>query len=329
MSLFSSRAIRTARLFAVLLIVYSGVSLSATSDYPAKPVRLVVGTAAGANADIVARAIATPLTELLGQQVIVDNRSGAAGNLAAEVTARSSADGYTLLFGTQSLAINANLYRQLNYDALRDLAPVAAVAALPFVLVVNMSVPVQNARDFIALARSKPGQFSYSSSGAGSSQHLCAELFSQLAKIKLVHVPYKTNIEALSAVIRGEVSSCFSGIPETDKLVRSGKVRALGVTSSTRHPSLPDVPALAEVLPGFECYAWYGIFAPAGTPAQIITRLNAEIGRVLQRPDMKERLTLMGSIATRDNTPQAVGTMLRNDIAKWGQVIKAAGIPRD
>jgi len=295
-------------------------------QYPAKPVRLVVGFTAGASIDIVARAIAQPMGESMGQQVVVDNRPGAGSNIGSEIVAKSPPDGYTILIVNNGFAISQSLYQKLNYDALRDLTAVSQVTAMPHLLGVHPSLPAKNIKELIALATAKPGMLSFASSGVGVSDHIAGELFKYMTGIKMVHVPYKGGPQAATDVASGQVDMWFGGLPSIMPFVKSGRLRALAVTSLQRSPALPDVPTMNEAgVPGYEVILWYGIFAPAATPREIVQRLNAEIVKALNLREVRERFATLGLTAV-GSPPEQFDKFFRAEIDKWGKVVRAAGL---
>ena len=295
--------------------------------YPIKPIRIIVSLPPAGTTDIVARLVAQKLTEALGQTVIVDNRPGGGTTIGNAVAARAAPDGYTLLYSGSSLATTVPLYRNLPYDPVRDLTPIGPVGQSFFVLAVHPSLPVHSVRELISLARAKPRQISYASAGAGTITHLTVELFLANAKIELLHVPYKGGAPAILALVSGQVETIFNPIAEILPHVRAGgRVRTLAVTSPKRAPDLPDVPTLAESgLPGATVATWSGLYAPAGTPLPIIERLNAEVNRLLQMPDVRERFQA-GGLVPVSGTPAAMGDYLKAEIERWTKVVKEAGI---
>ncbi len=299
---------------------------AAAQNYPVKTVRIIVGFPPGGATDIATRAIAQKLTESLGQQVIVDNRPGAASNIGAELAARSAPDGYTLFMGSVSLSINPSLYSKLAYDPLRDLAGVAHVATTPFMLVTHPSMPVKNVKEFVAFAKARPGDVNYVTSGAGSGAHLFMELFSSLAGVKMTSVHYKGQAPATVDVLAGQVPAQFDNIITLYPLSKMGKLRALGVSTAQRSPLAPEVPTVAEAgVPGYDADAWFGLFVPAATSKDIIARLNAEVMKGLAAPDMRERLRSFGA-TPGSGTPEQFNALFRNEIAKWAKVVKSAGV---
>ncbi|HEV7820182.1 MAG TPA: tripartite tricarboxylate transporter substrate binding protein [Burkholderiales bacterium] len=300
---------------------------AAPPNYPNKPVRLIAANSAGGGLDIVARAISPKLAAVFGYQVVVDNRAGAAGSLASEITAHAPADGHTVMVGSLGgLAVNTNLYKGLNYHPLRDLAPVTFATSQSNVLVVNPSVPVKTVHELIALLRAQPGKLTYGSSGAGNAGHLAAELFKIMTKTEMVHVPYKGGAPAMIDLIAGQVQVVFSSAPTAVPQVKAGKVRGIAVTTLRRSTALPELPTLAESgLPGYEADNWYGIVTTAGTPRPIVDYLNAEIVRAMQTADVKELLFKQG-LEVHTSTPAEFGAYMKSEFDKWAKVIKDAGI---
>ncbi len=318
---------RFARLAAAALCVGLAAGIAcAQSDYPHKPIRIVVPVAAGGGTDYTARLIGQKLGEAWGQSVIVDNRPGAAGNLGVEIVAKAQPDGYTLVMPITSFPINPSLYARLPFDTVKDFAPVVLAALAPLLLVINPSVPAQSVKDLVALAKAKPGAMNYANSGSGTTAHLAGELFKRMGGVEIVNIPYKGGGPAVIDLIAGQVQIYFSTIPAALQQVKAGKLRALAVTSSKRVPELPDMPTVSESgLPGFEVVGWFGLFAPAGTPQAVIIRLNGEIKKILNAPESRERLSGHGLIPG-GGTPQELGQFLQAEIAKWGQLIKETGI---
>ncbi len=300
--------------------------LSAQS-YPTKTVRLVVPFSPGGSTDVTARILAQKLTEAWRQQVIVDNRAGAGGNIGAESVARAAPDGYTLLLATTGvMAINHKLYKSLPYDSLKDLAPVTQIGGLPLILIVHPSLPAKSVRDLVAMAKAKPGSLSFASSGVGSATHMTAELFRMMAGVNMVHVPYKGSGQAMTDLISGQVGVAFDQITSSIGHVQSGKLRALAVTSAKRFPSVPNLPTVAEAgVAGYESVSWNGIAAPARTPREIIDRIQGEVARALQQADMKERF-LKDGIEPIGSTPEQFAAHIRSERAKWEKVVDRAGI---
>lgn len=298
----------------------------AQQTYPNKPVRVIAASSPGSAVDIVARIIAPKLGERLGQQVVIDNRAGAGGNLGAEIAANAAPDGYNLFMGTPAQTINPGLYRALNYDLVRDFAPVSLVTTGHYSIVVHPSLPVKSVRELIALARTKPGQLLYASAGNGNATHLAAALFSSLTQVDLVHVPYKGSGPALTDLIGGQVQLMFSNLTAALPYVKSGRLRALAVTGEKRSPAAPELPTVMEAgVPGYAVISWFGIMTPAGTPREIVMRLNSEIGQVMRSPDIRKRLATDGAEPTF-TTPEKFGDFIKAEIAKWTKVIRDAKI---
>ena len=297
--------------------------LARAQAYPTHTIRLIAGFPPGSATDIVARLIAAPLSQRLGQQVIVENKPGAGSNLAAEFVAKAAPDGYTLLAMTITTAVNETLYTGLGFDFARDIVPVVRTFESPNVLAVNPSVPAKTLPEFIAYAKANPGKINYASFGIGSAPHMNGELFDMMADVKMVHVPYRAN--PLPDLLSGQVQAIFSPMPVTIGAIRGGKLRALAVTSAKRSDALPDVPTVAETVPGFNAGIWHGIGAPKGTPPEVIAKLNKEINVVLADPKMKEQLAKYGG-APVGGTPEEFAKLISDEVAKWGKVIKTANI---
>ena len=301
-------------------------NVAAQYVYPSRAIRLIVPAAPGGGTDFTARMIAQKLTESMGQTVIVDNRPGAAGNIGVEIAAKASPDGYTLVMPITSFSINPHLYAKLPFDTIKDFAPVVLASSAPLFLVINPSVPAKSVSELIAVAKSKPGQLNYANSGNGTTAHLAGELFKKMAGVNLVSVPYKGGGPAVIDLIAGHVQIYFSTIPAALAHVQAGKLRGVAVTATKRVNLIPDVPTVAESdLPGFEVVGWFGIFAPAATPKPIIARLNQEINAVLRTPETQKRFAGEGLIPG-SGTPEELGNFLRAELAKWGALIKEAGI---
>lgn len=307
------------------LLSLSGLACHA-QNYPAKPVRLLIGFSPGGGADIVARSLTPRMTEALGQQVVVENRPGANGIIAAEVAAKSPPDGYTLLIAPGNYAFAPAMVAKLPFDMTTAFAPVGQIAETPLLAVVHPSLPVRNIAQLLALAKSRPGQLTYASGGIGGSGHLATELLRSLTQVDLVHVPYKGNGAAITDLIGGQVSMCFCTLPSVITHARSGRLRALAVTTARRSAAAPDIPTLAEAgVKDYDMSQWYGLLAPAGTPAAIIERLNAEVGKALNHPETRNRLQGEGA-EPAGGTAQAFGAFFRAEIAKWTRVVQKAGI---
>jgi tripartite-type tricarboxylate transporter receptor subunit TctC len=293
--------------------------------YPTRPVRIIVGFAPGGTADIVARLIAQWLSERLGQPFVVENRTGAATNIATEAVVRAPADGYTLLFVTTSNAINATLYEKLNFNFMRDIAPVAGVTRVPNVFVVNPSVPATTVPEFIAYAKANAGKLSMASGGIGSTGHVSGELFKMMTGLNIEHVPYRGGAPALTDLLAGQVQVYFSPMPAAIEYIRAGKLRALAVTTAARSEALAEIPTLGEFVPGYEASAWEGIGAPKNTSAEIVEKLNTEVNAALGDPKMKARLADLGGTPLV-GSPADFGKLIADETEKWAKVIKFAGI---
>jgi len=305
----------------------AAVSTAFAQNYPTRTVRVVVPYAAGGNTDIVARLIAQHLTTGWGQQVIVDNRPGGATNIGAEFVARAQPDGYTLLMGGASNAINMTLFRKPPYDTQKDFAPVVLCTVGANLLTVHPSVPAKNLRELMGLARAKPGQLNFASSGIGSSNHMAGELFKLMAKIDIAHVPYKGNAPALADLTGGHIEMGFAGITAQIPLIKAGKLRAIALSSRERFPAVPDIPTFHESgLPGYQSSTWFGLLAPAGVPAEIVRKINADVAKVLARPDVKQRLEVDGQIGGGQPSEE-FAKFIREEIEKYAKVIKAAKVP--
>jgi len=313
--------------FASLAMATSGLALA--QGWPSRPIRYIVPFPPAGATDITARITADRITGPLGQPVIVENRPGAAGNVGTAMVAKAAPDGYTILQLTVAQSISQTLYTKLDYNLERDLEPVALIAMVPNVMEVNPSVPAHTVQEFIALAKSKPGQIFFASSGSGTSIHMSAEMFKMMTGVDIIHVPYKGSGPALTDLVGGQVSVMWDNLPSSISFIKSGKLRALAVTSATRFPELPDVPTMQEAgVPGFEATAWFGIVAPKGTPKEIITRINSEVNRALETPEVKEKMLRQGAVAT-PRTPEQFGEFIRNEVAKWAKVVKASGAKVD
>jgi tripartite-type tricarboxylate transporter receptor subunit TctC len=298
-----------------------------SDSYPTRPIRFIAANAPGGGLDITARAISPKLSAVLGQQVIVDNRAGAAGSVASEIVAKSAPDGYTIMVGSiGGLAVNTHLYKGLGYDPLRDLAAITWAVSGSNVLVVHPSVPAKSVKELIAYAKAQPNKLSYGSSGAGNAGHLAAELFNGMAGVKMVHIPYKGGAPAMIDLLAGQVQLIFSSAPTAVPQVKNGKIRGLAVTTAKRSVVLPDLPTVSESgLPGFEADNWYGVVTTMKTPRPIIDRLNVEIVRALHAPDVTQLLLTQG-LEVRTSTPQEFGAYIKSEYSKWGKVIRTAGI---
>jgi len=299
--------------------------IARAQTYPARPVRIIVGYTPAGGADITARLLGQWLSDRLRQPFIVENRPGANSNIATEALVRAAADGYTLSLVSAACAINATLYEKLNFNFIRDTVPVAGIIRLPNVMEVNPSFPARSVPEFIAYAKANPGKVNMASGGSGTSQHLTGELFKTVIGVNMVHVPYRGGAPAISDLIGGQVQVYFGVLSASIEYIRTGKLRALAVTTATRSPALPDVPVVADFVPSFEASDWYGIVAPKNTPAEIIDRLNKEINASIPDPIMKARLADMGGTALA-GSPADFGKLIADETEKWGKVIKFANI---
>ena len=312
---------------AALLAACSGGA--AAQAYPAKPVRIVVPSSAGGGTDIVARIVAPELSKRLGQQVIIDNRPGAGTMIGIEIAAKSPPDGYTLLMGLSTLAINSALYKKVPYDPVKDFAPVTVAVSSASIIVVHPSVPARTVKELIAFARARPGQMNYASAGSGTYPHMTMELFLSMAKLKMVHIPYKGTGPAMIDIVAGHTSvmaaTILTGMPQ----IRAGRLRPLGISSAARSAIAPEIPTVSEAgLPGFESVQWYGLLAPAQTPQEIVTRLHAEMARILQQPEVKERFAGDGADPV-GNTPDEFARYIQSELVKWAKVAREAGIKQE
>jgi tripartite-type tricarboxylate transporter receptor subunit TctC len=315
---FLHLAVGTAALPAV-----SRIALAQT--YPSRPVRIIVGLAAGGGADITARLIGQWLSDRLGQQFIVENRPGAGNNIATEAVVRAPADGYTLLLVGSFNAVNATLYDKLNFNFIRDIAPVAGIVVVPYVMVVNPSVPAATVPEFIAYAKSNPGKISMASAGKGTTPHLAGELFKMMAGVDMVHVPYRGGGPALIDLLGGQVQIYFASTVSSIEYIRAGRLRALAVTTATRSEALPDLPTVGEFVPGYETIGWFGVGVPKNTPTEIVDKLNNEVNAALVDPKMKARLADLGGVAL-PGSPAEFGKLIADETEKWSKVIRAGNI---
>jgi tripartite-type tricarboxylate transporter receptor subunit TctC len=296
-------------------------AMARAQTYPARPVRIIVGFAAGGAFDITARLVGQWLSDRLGQPFIVENRPGAGTNIATEAVVRAPADGYTLLSGGAVNAVNATLYEKLNFDFIRDIAPVAGIIRFPNLMEVNPSFPAKTVPEFISYAKANPGKITFASTGIGSTQHLSGELFKMMTGVNMVHVPYRGAAPALTDLISGQVQVMFGPLPPSIEFIRAGKLRALAVTTATRSEALPDIPTVGEFVPGYEASGWNGVFSPKHMPAEIINKLNQEINAGLADPDIKARLTDLGGTAL-GGSPGDLGKLVADEIVKWSKVVK-------
>ena len=316
-----------------LSLALLGLALATLADpapaapYPDRPVKILVGFSAGGGTDVAARVMAQKLTDALGQTVVVENRPGVSGMLAAEATAKAPPDGYTLMMGSQTtLAVAPALYRKFSIDAARDFAGVAMAGVSPLVMVVHPSLPVQSVKDVIAMAKAKPGTLNFASGGLGTTPHMAGELFSIQAGIKMVHVAYRGEAPAINDLLGGQIPLIFANLSAVIGNVRAGSLRALAVTSLQRSPSAPDIPTIAEVaLPGFDAATWFALVAPAGTPREIVDRINSEVTRIVAQSEVQQRFADLGMTISA-STPDALDGYVKSEIAKWAKVIKGANV---
>jgi tripartite-type tricarboxylate transporter receptor subunit TctC len=296
------------------------LSLTASAQsYPSKPLRLIVPAGAGGGVDTISRYVGTPLSAALGQPIVVENRPGAGTMVASELTAKAPPDGYTLLMVTNSHVINAAIHKTLRYDAIDDFAPVTLVASVPYMAVVHPSVPVHTMKELIALAKRRPGELLAASAGSGSGTHLAFELFAAMAQVNIVHVPYKGGSAAIVDLTGGHVQLMFSNIINSMPQVRARRLRALAITSAKRSPLAPQLPTVAETLPGYQADVWYGVLLPARTPAEIVQRLNREIGAILKTRDFRDKVAAQGAEVI-GGTPSEMAALMRSDLAKWAKL---------
>jgi tripartite-type tricarboxylate transporter receptor subunit TctC len=299
--------------------------LASALDYPRRPVRIVAGFAAGGGVDITARLIGQWLTERLGQSFVTENRAGAGGNIGTEAVVSAAPDGYTLLLATVPNAVNASLYEKLNFNFIRDIAPVAGIIRVPMVILLNPSVPAKTVPEFISYAKANPGKVNMASAGNGSAPHMAGELFKMMAGVNLVHVPYRGQGPALTDLLGGEVQVLFATAPGTTDYITTGKLRALAVTTAAPAEVLPELKTVGDFVPGYEASQWYGIGAPRNTPPEIVDKLNREINAAISDPTMKARLAAVGG-EPLPGSPEAFGKLIAEETEKWGKVVRAAGI---
>ena len=320
------RLIAVTLLYSASFVAYGATS---TPNYPTKPIRMVVPLPAGGGVDWMARQVAQKLSENVGQPVVVDNRAGAGGNIGMELVAKSMPDGYTLAFGlTAHYAINPSLYSKIPYDPLKDFAPIILLGQTPFVLLVHAKVPAKSVKELVELAKAQRGKMMYASGGNGSGSHLSGEMLKTLAGVDIVHVPFKGLAPAITALL-GEQVQVYFGVWSADNAhIKSGRLRALGVTTAKRSRALPDLPAISETLPGFDIAAWYGVAAPAKTPREIVSKLNAEMSRVIAAPDFRQRIEAEG-IELIGSTPEQFQQYIKTEIVKWAKIVKASGAAID
>jgi len=306
----------------------AGITPSSAGDYPNRPVHWLVGFAAGGPVDLVARIMSDWLSDHLGQQFVVENRAGSGGNIAAAAAINSAPDGYTILFVAPNNAISTSLYKHLSYDFIRDTVPVASIMQLANMLVVSNAMPVKTVQEFIDYCKANPGKVSYASSGYGTSVHMSGELFKAMTHVEMVHVPYRGSAVAFPDIISNKVQLIFDNLPTALAQARAGNVRALGVTSPQRWPGVPDIPAIAETVPGFESVGFYGISAPKGTPPEVVATLNKAVNEALHDPKLVAKLTEVGGIP-KPMTPAEFGKLVSDETEKWSKVVKFAGVSVD
>ena len=317
---------RLAGIAALLMGLVAGPTAPSQAAYPERPIQLVVPFPAGGSTDVVARIVAAKMGELLGQQMVVDNRAGAGGNVGAAAVSRAEPDGYTLLIGTVAThAINVSLYPKMPYDAVKSFAPVSLLVIVPNVLEVNPELPVKSVQELIDLLKANPGKYDYASSGIGTPLHLSGELFKSMAGVDMVHVPYRGAGPALTDLLGGQVKIMFDNLPSSIGHIRDGKLRALAITTVTRSPAAPDLPTVAESgLPGYETYSWNALFAPAGTPPEVVDTLAQAAAKAVQDPAVKQRLADLSAEAVGTG-PAELAQHVEAELAKWGPVVKASG----
>ncbi|MBI4205632.1 MAG: tripartite tricarboxylate transporter substrate binding protein [Betaproteobacteria bacterium] len=303
-------------------------STSSGQAYPTKPIRIIASTTPGSGPDIMSRLIGQKLTEAWGQQIVVDNRAGGSGIIGTEIAARAAPDGYTLLMLTSSHVIVAALFQKLNYDLVRDFTPISLLASTPFILTVHPSVPAASVKELIALAKSRPGELHYGSGGPGTPPHLATEILKTMTGVDLFHVPYKGITPALIDTVAGQVQMTIAVVPAVLPFLKTGKLKALGVTSTKRTPLAPEVPTIAETVPGYEVIGWYSLVAPAKTPENIISRLNTEVVRALKTPEIQQRISGLGAEPI-GSTPRELGAYMRAEIDKLQKAVKAANLRRE
>ena len=325
---FRTRFAAVAALLSAAPVLVAGAAAGA-DNYPAKPIRLIVPFAPGGGTDITARTIAFKLSERFGQQVVVDNRPGANGTIGLDIASQAAPDGYTLTMMSSSHSVNVSLIKKLNYDLVRDFAPITQATSQPYALVVHPSVAAKSVRELVAIAKASPGKLNYGSSGTGGLSHLSGALFASLAKIDIVHIPYKGGSPAMTDVIAGQIQMLFSTILQSHAHLRAGKLRGLAVTTPRRSPAEPQLPTMHEAgVPGYAVAGWYGVLAPARVPDPILTKLNREIVQILRAPDVGPRLAADGSEPV-GNTREEFGAHIRAEVAKWRKVVAEAGLARN
>ncbi|MDM0047145.1 tripartite tricarboxylate transporter substrate binding protein [Variovorax dokdonensis] len=328
-----SRNLPTRR-FALAAIASAAAAMlpfsAAADNFPSKPITIIVPFAAGGTTDILARIVGQALGADLGQSVVIDNRAGAGGNIGGQLAARSPADGYTLFMGTVGThAINESLYKKMPFDPIKDFAPLSRVATVPNLLVANPAQPFKTVPELIAYAKANPGKVNFGSSGSGSSIHLSGELFKSMAKVDMVHIPYRGSAPAVNDLLGNQIAIMFDNMPSAIQHVRAGKLRPIAVTTAKRSPELPDVPTIAEAgVPGYEATSWFGLFAPAGTPAPIVAQLNKSLVKVLNQPEVKQKIAAQGGDVVAE-TPEQFAAFIKAETLKWSKVVKESGASVD
>jgi len=320
---------RSIRVRAALLFGCLPLALAAQGAYPNKPIRMIVPYPPGGPTDVLGRIVAQKLSESLGQQVVIENRPGASGMIGSEIVAKAPPDGYTLLTNASIHVINPSLYPKMNFDVLRDFAPVSLIAQVPLILVVNPALPVKSVSELIALAKAQPNRLNFGSSGNAAAPHLAGESFKIATGVQMQHVPYKGSAPALTDLIGGQVQLIFDSMPSAMPHVKSGKIRAIAVTTAKRSPTVPDLPTIAESgVPGFDISTWYGVWAPVGTPRDIVNKVATEISKALQQPAVRERLAALGA-EPAGNTPEEFAAYCQSELAKWSKIVRESGAKAD
>lgn len=321
---------RRRALQSLIALAFLGSGLASAQDYPSRPLRMIVPFAAGGTSDVVARIVGQKLSARIGQSVVIENRGGANGNIGTDLAAQAPGDGYTLLLSFDgTMAINPHTYKKLSFNPQKDFVPIMNVGNVPLLMVIHPSVPANTVQEFVTLVKAKPGEIFYSSAGNGSTGHLTGELFASRSGLKMSHVGYKGGAAALQDVLSGQIQMLVTALPTVEAHLKNGKLRALGVTSAQRMASLPSVPTLAESgLPGFDVLSWYGVFAPAATPAALVQRLNASLRESLADPDLQQRFATLG-IHPLGGSSEEFAITLRNDTQRWAAVVREAGITLD
>jgi tripartite-type tricarboxylate transporter receptor subunit TctC len=324
---------RIKRGFCALLLAFCVFVLTAgtgmSQNFPERPIRIIITFPAGGTSDILTRILGNKLSERFGQPIVVDNRPGAAGIIACELAAKATPDGYTLIMGyVGTHAINASLFRKLSYDPVKDFTPISLVGVVPNIVVVHPSLPANNIKELIDLAKTRSGKIFYGSAGNGSAPHLAGVLFNTMANLDIIHVPFKGAPQMTQDLLAGNVQMTFPGMPTVVPLVKSGRLKALAVTSLKRSPAFPDLPTISETLPGYEVISWYGVMGPADVPRDVVRKLNAEIVRALSLPDLKQDYAKLGAESS-GGTPEAFAELIKAEIIKWAKVVKASGARAD